>query len=405
MKKLAVVITHPIQYNVPWLLRLREMHIQVKVFYTWEQAGTGKVYDRGFGKEIEWDIPLLEGYEYTFVKNTAYRPGVNHFWGIINPGLIGEIESWEPDSLLVFGWNFHSHLQCLRYFHNKIPVYFRGDSVLIHEKRGLRKIARRLFLTWVYRHVDYALYVGKHNQSYYLKHGLRPSQLVFSPQAIDIERFSSPDDQYKALAATWKKELGIPSSHLTILFAGKVTKVKNPGFVLQLAEKCKDLPISFIMVGNGKLKESMKRRSAGNERIIFLDFQNQKMMPVVYRLGDVFIMPSLSETWGMGINEAMACGMPVMASEKVGCAADLVLENKTGISFGFHEINKCKEFLKACCEDKSLIHEMGMNSKSMIQLFSFTYILKSISRLLNTTSGKKYKVVPRPQDELAGAVL
>ena len=383
MKKLAIVTTHPIQYHVPWLVRLVEKQIHVKVFYTWEQSSKGNVYDPGFGKNIQWDIPLLEGYEYEFVHNSSSRPGTERFLGMVNPGLIEKIEAWGADSILVFGWNYYSHLQCLRHFHGKIPVFFRGDSVLLHEKRGLKKIARRLFLTWVYRHVDYALYVGTHNKSYYLKHGLKPSQLVFSPQAIDIDRFSEPDSDYTRHAQKWKKELGIPAHHITVLYAGKMTNVKNPYFILELAKACASLPISFIMVGNGHLKEDLQKRSAGNGNVLFMDFQNQSVMPAVYRMGDVFIMPSVSETWGMGINEAMACGRPVMASEKVGCAADLVLENKTGITFGVGDTEKCVRFLTGLCEDRGQLAEMGVSSTALIQFFSFSHIVDSVAQVLN----------------------
>jgi glycosyltransferase involved in cell wall biosynthesis len=302
---------------------------------------------------------------------------------MVNPGLIEKIESWKPDSILVFGWNYYSHLQCLRHFHGKIPVFFRGDSVLLHEKRGMKKIARRLFLTWIYRHVDYALYVGTNNKSYYLKHGMKPSQLVFSPQAIDIDRFSEPDTHYTLHAQEWKRELDIPSHHITVLYAGKMTSVKNPYFILELAKACKQLPVSFIMVGDGHLKEDLQKRAEGSGNVLFMDFQNQSVMPAVYRMGDVFIMPSVSETWGMGINEAMACGRPVMASEKVGCAADLVLENKTGITFSSGDTEKCVRFLAGICGDRSRLEEMGMSSTALIQFFSFSHIVDSVAQALN----------------------
>ncbi len=382
MKKLAIVTTHPIQYNVPWLVRLAERGIAIKVFYTYEQSSKGKVYDKGFGKDIKWDIPLLEGYDYEFVPNTSKKPGLESFLGIINPDLISSIEAWEPECLLVIGWNYYSHLQCMRYFHKRIPLYFRGDSVLLHEKTGLRKLARRIFLTWVYRHVDYAFYVGSNNKSYYLRHGLKPSQLVFSPQAIDIGRFSQPAETYKLLAQRWKQELGIPAGHLTILFAGKMTKVKNPFFLIDLAKACSHLPVSFILVGDGQLKDEVVRAASGQPNIYFKDFQNQSVMPAVYRMGDVYLMPSLSETWGMGINEAMACGIPVMASEQVGCAADLVLENKTGVTFRLGDTEKCVAFLRRLTESPLFLAEMGNCATALIQFFSFSHIVDSISRTM-----------------------
>ena len=145
MKKLAIITTHPVQYNVPWLVRLAEKGVDAKVFYTYEQSRSGEIYDTGFGKDIKWDIPLLEGYAYEFVPNTARRPGLDRFWGIVNPTLTARIESWKPDALLVIGWNYSSHLRCMRHFYGRIPVFFRGDSVLLHVKTNIRKFARRIF--------------------------------------------------------------------------------------------------------------------------------------------------------------------------------------------------------------------------------------------------------------------
>ncbi|MBS1662774.1 MAG: glycosyltransferase family 4 protein [Bacteroidetes bacterium] len=390
MKKLAVVATHPVQYHVPWLVRLGERDIHVKVFYTWEQSKNGIVFDSGFGKSIQWDIPLLEGYDHEFVTNTSRWPGLHHFKGLVNPDLISKIEEWGAEGVLVIGWNYHSHLRCMRHFHGKIPVYFRGDSVLLHEKPGPKKWARRLFLTWVYRHIDYALYVGRNNKAYFIRHGMKPSQLIFSPQAIDIDRFSQPNTFYTQGAQQRKAELGIPSNHLTVLFAGKMQPVKNPFYMAELARACQDLPVHFILVGDGKLKRYVEQRCQGMPNVTFMDFQNQRTMPIIYRMGDVYIMPSVSETWGMGINEAMACERPVIATDRVGCAADLVLEGITGITIERDDLKKSVAFIREMCGDRQRLEEMGHAARALIQLFSFTQVIDSIA--LAMKSAKKYRL-------------
>src|SRR5437773_3281444 len=102
MKKLAVITTHPIQYNAPLFAMLAQRrNVALKVFYTWGKTVLRKKYDPGFNKEIEWDIPLLEGYDYEFLENVAREKGSHHFNGIINPGIIRKITEWQPDALLV----------------------------------------------------------------------------------------------------------------------------------------------------------------------------------------------------------------------------------------------------------------------------------------------------------------
>ena len=385
MKKLAIISTHPIQYNAPLFRLLAQSgSIHPRVFYTWEQSGKGAKYDPGFGKKIEWDIPLLDGYEFEFVKNIAEDPGTQHFKGMINPGLNKVIEAWKPDALLVYGWSYDSHLKAIRHFHGRIPVLFRGDSTLLNEAPGIRRMMRRLFLTWVYRHVDYALYVGTNNKAYYLKHGMKERQLVLAPHAVDNDRFAGQDSERRQEAAEWKRQLGIKDNALVVLYAGKLETVKDPAFIVGLAEKWKDLPVNIVVVGNGHLEAELKERAKGLPNILFLDFQNQSRMPVVYRLADIFILSSRSETWGLGANEAMACGCGLMLSSQVGGAVDLVLEGVNGIVFPIGDYEKCTNFVRDLLAEPGRLDKIKTASREHVyQRFSFQGVVRSVEELCN----------------------
>ena len=132
--RLAIITTHPIQYNAPLFKQMNEGGIgfEIRVFYTWSQS-KDSLFDREFGRPVDWDIPLLAGYDYTFVENVSGDPGSHHFNGIINPTLLEEIEAWNAAAVLVFGWSFASHLKAIKHFNKKIPVLFRGDSTLMDE--------------------------------------------------------------------------------------------------------------------------------------------------------------------------------------------------------------------------------------------------------------------------------
>ncbi|MEO7684103.1 MAG: glycosyltransferase, partial [Gemmatimonadaceae bacterium] len=188
--RLGIVSSHPIQYNAPAFRALAaNPDLDVHVFYGWE--GPGSTIDPEFGRAVEWDIPLLDGYSHTFVPNVARDPGSHRFRGIDNPTLVGQIRAWHPDVLLIYGWAFASHLRVLRTFHGKVPILFRGDSTLLDERSLWRSAARRALLRWVYAHVDTALYTGQLNRAYFRAHGIRDDQLVWAPHAIDNDRFAS----------------------------------------------------------------------------------------------------------------------------------------------------------------------------------------------------------------------
>jgi glycosyltransferase involved in cell wall biosynthesis len=378
LRKLAIISSHPIQYNAPlFALLAKEDKIDLKVFYTWGIDSIKEKYDPDFQQSIKWDIPLLEGYQYQFLENTSKNPGSHHFKGIINPNLNQEIEKWGADIVWVWGWAFDSHLKALRYFKRKKEVWFRGDSTLIDEPKGLsvKKILRRVFLTWVYRYVDKAFYVGTHNKAYFIKHGLKETQLVYSPHAIDNDRFDDPKGTYKMQAVEWRKELGISENQKVILFAGKLETKKNPFFLISLAKELPSNEFKFVFVGSGPLEEDLKKQATKN--CIFLGFQNQKMMPIVYRLADVFVLPSIGpgETWGLAINEALACGIPVIASNKCGGAVDLI-NTETGFMYNGINLIECLDWIQEKLKTKQSV----IFNSTLIKKHSY----QTISRALKT---------------------
>lgn len=380
---LAIIITHPIQYYAPVFQLLAKL-CNLKVFYTWGKDVLKDKYDPGFGKIITWDIPLLEGYEYEFVKNIAKNPGSHAKDGINNPDLIKRIENWKADAVLVFGWNFISHLQAMKYFKGKIPVLFRGDSTLLDETSFLKKMVRKFYLSYVYRYIDYALYVGTANKKYYTYCGLKNEQLIFAPHAIDNNRFSSINENHQQFITQTKKEFQIKETDITFIFCGKFESKKNPLLLLRAFNNMAQQNVHLIFVGNGVLENEMKQEAIHNKQIHFLPFQNQSFMPAIYRLGDVYCLPSQGpgETWGLAINEAMASCKAVVASDKVGCAVDLVQEGVNGYIFKSNNQQDLLEKLILMSSSKEQLAIMGKKSFDLIQAWSFEAIADAVEKSL-----------------------
>ncbi|WP_235526214.1 glycosyltransferase family 4 protein [Pedobacter sp. Leaf216] len=374
MKKLAIVISHPIQYYSK-VFELLGKQCSLMVFYT---AGKidGLNYDAGFGKTIEWDIPLLEGYNYTFVKNLAKKPGYNHFAGIKNPDLITLIGQFEPAAILVYGWAYQSHLTVMRHFKGKIPVWFRGDSTLLDDRPGLKNLSRRFFLTWVYSHIDTAFYVGTANKAYFKAMGVANYKLIHAPHAVDNDRFGQSRQEE---VVKLREHLGITQNEILILYAGKFEEKKNPLILLEGFLNLNHSNTHLLFVGNGELEEKLKntalRQTQGdnrNERIHFMDFQNQLTMPVIYQACDLFCLPSKgpAETWGLTVNEAMAAGKAVLVSDKVGCAKDLIIDKENGFVFKSENLpdltNKLLKF-----ERNITLEQFGRKSIEIISSWNF----------------------------------
>ena len=384
MKKLAIITTHPIQYNAPLFKLLSKRGIiKIKIFYTWGQSRK-ELYDPGFSIVRSWDIPLLDGYDFEFINNISQDPGSDKYFGIINPTIISKIKGFHPDAILVFGWNFKSHLKIMRSFKGLIPVYFRGDSTLLDEQNSpfLRRLIRSIMLIWVYRFIDKALFVGIANKKYFLRHMVKKSQLVYAPHAIDNERFMNTDDIEFNIAEI-RKKYNLIENNFIFLFSGKLENKKNISLLISSFLNIANLNARLLIVGNGPEESELKKLAMYDNRIIFMDFQNQTKMPTIYRLANVFVLPSKGpgETWGLSINESMACGIPVIVSDKVGCAEDLV-STETGWIFPSGNSYLLTKILKKAFSQSEMIYKMGKNAQENIKKFNFDNIAIAIENLM-----------------------
>jgi len=385
-KKLAVVTTHPIQYHAPLYALLEQRGlIDIKVFYTWGESVLQDKFDPGFGKVIEWDIPLLKGYSYEFVENIAEDKGSHHFQGIINPGLIEAVDQYRPDAVLVYGWSFHSHLRLMRHYKGKLPVIFRGDSTLLDKSGFLQGLKRKLFLTWLYRYIDKALYVGKANYDYFRYASVPQKKLVFGPHAIDNTRFTCADAECKEKACDYRKHLNIAHDDAVFLFAGKFEPKKAPGQLLQAFTEA-GLParVHLLMAGNGPLEKVLKEKYGSHPQVHFIEFQNQASMPALYEMADVFVLPSVGpgETWGLAVNEAMANGKPVIVSDACGCAGDLVDNGVNGFACKAGNLSSLQNVLLSMIGLEPEWTRMGKASKDIIQRYSLENLAKAVESVL-----------------------
>lgn len=366
LRRIAIVLTHPIQYYSPLFKELAfRRTIEFKVFYTKYREST--LYDPGFQRNVSWDLPLLDGYNYEFsnVENVFESARKT----------IRSIEKYSPDGIIVFGWNFFAHFAIMHHFKGQVPIYFRGDSTLIDSCGWPKKIIRQLVLRFVYNFVDKAFYVGRQNKKYYQFAGLKESQLIYTPHAIDNDRFSKAVNLTKLRAIS--EQFGITLKTSTFLFVGKFESKKNPILLVNAFQKfANNEEVKLIMVGSGELEHELRIFEKMDSRIHVIPFQNQSDIPLYYHLCDTFILPSAGpeETWGLAVNEAMACSKAIIISNMVGCSDDLVVEGVNGYIFETGNADMLFDQMQKLI-DKEKSRKMGEASYTIIRNFSFNKIV------------------------------
>ncbi len=371
MARLAIVSTHPVQYNAPLFKRLAVTSgMDIKVFYSWE--GTSNQEDPEFGRAISWDLPLLDGYDWELIPNESSDPGTHHFTGLRNPEMTSRIADWNPDFILVYGWAWWTHLLVMRRFKGRIPLLFRGDSTRDSFngppwKRWLRWPS----LIWIYRHIDLALSPGQKNRSYLHMAGVKDNKIAYMPHTIETDRFS--DSSLQEAADKEREALGIPSDAVVFGFAGKLVPRKECGMLIcafrNLKAKAGQRP-HLLIIGEGPLRQSLVTAACGDPNIHFVGFKNQTEMPKTYRIADVVVVPSSIETWGLVVNEALASGRPVIVSDHVGAAPDLVARRRYGCVVAVGDGFALNEAMESWASSRTEVRALGKLAEQEAAAFS-----------------------------------
>lgn len=329
--RLGVLTSHPIQYQAP-LFRELARHVDLTVYFAHRQTAAGQAAS-GFNVAFEWDVDLLGGYEHRFLHNRAKHPSTDRYSGCDTPEIADEIRQGGFDAFLVTGWYLKSYWQAIRACRRHgVPVMVRGDSQLGTPRSRLKQALKEIVYPRVLRQFDASLYVGRKNREYLEHYGVPADRLFFSPHCIDNKAFSSRAAEIDRMAK--REQLGIKPDQKAVLFVGKLLDRKRPQDLIEALHvlRGQGVDVCAVFAGDGPLHGMLEAR--GNERgvpLVFLGFRNQTELPEAYATADVLALPSEgSETWGLVVNEALACGTPVVVSDAVGCAPDLVVERETG---------------------------------------------------------------------------
>ncbi len=384
MIRLAYFVSHPIQYQAP-LLRLisQEPDIELTVFF-YSDFSLRAYQDPGFGKLIQWDVPLTEGYNYQFLKCWGSKQRNSLLRQPIASNVYQLLKQGQFDAVWVHGWAWLCSLQAILVAEKlEIPVLLRGESNGIGEpSHPVKKKAKQIFLNWLFPKITAFLYVGTLNRQFYEKYGVNKERLFPMPYAVDNDLF-----QKQALVAHERQEslresLNLESGRPMILYAAKLIDVKRPqdllaAYRLLSSDGVQEPKPYLLFVGDGALRPQLEAaaKATGWNSIRFLGFRNQSEMPAMYDLCNVFVLPSSFEPWGLAINEVMNAGKAVVVSDQVGCVADLVVKGENGCIFPVGDIKLLAEGIQWAIANAEIA---GQASLKRIQTWSFSQNIAGI---------------------------
>jgi glycosyltransferase involved in cell wall biosynthesis len=400
--RLLIVGSHPVQYHTPLFQQLAaDPQLATEVLYL--SLPDARTQGLGFGVQFTWDVPLMEGYRWHRASSGRGRGITGGYAGVWLASPLLEL-GWgpsrlRPDAILLTGWHFlgmvqiHLLAQLLR-----IPVILRMDSNGARPRPWiLRQIYRLLFSG-----VAVGLPVGQANARWYRSHGVSADRLVASPHFIDNASFAAQAAARREQRLPLRERWHIPPQAFCFLFAGKLQAKKRPLALLEAMDRLRaelpsppPRPVHLLIVGSGDQEKTCRAEAeAKGLPVSFAGFLNQSEMAAAYAVSDCLVLPSdHGETWGLVVNEAMACGLPVVVSDLVGCQEDLVVPQGTGLVYRCGDTRALAACLATMAADPGAAERMGRAGRELVDQ-GFT--IEAAATGIRTAARGVLRPSPRP---------
>jgi len=371
--RVLAVATHPVQYMAPIFRRMaNHPALDLQVSYC-TLRGAEAAHDPEFDTSVKWDVLLLDGYSWTHVPN--HGSGVESFFGLFNPGLWKLIRAGNFDAVLCFtGYRCATFwISLLAAKLSKTAFLFGTDATTLAPRDGSRwKIMlKKILWPLLFRLADQVIVPSSGSLDLMLSLGLPSERVTITPYSVDndwwIQQSSRVDRT--ATRAAW----GASPNDAVILFCAKLQPWKRPLDLLRAFAKAKFSKALLVFAGEGPLRPQLESEAVAlgvSSRVRFLGFVNQSQLPAVYTSADLMVLPSEYEPFAVVVNEAMCCGCPVIASDHVGAARDLVAPVAAEFVFPSGNVDHLAAILKDAVTDRTRLQSVGRAALAHIQTWS-----------------------------------
>jgi glycosyltransferase involved in cell wall biosynthesis len=382
-RRLAIVASHVIQYQDPFFrLLAREPSIDLTVLYC-SRAGAEVYRDADMQTSLRWDIELLQGYQHTFLHNLGFGDGYTR---LINPGIVPALVRGEHDAVLFFlGWGSITSLLGIAACRVAgIPVLLYGDSSFPPPEDTWRARVRAFFIQAIFRLASGFMASGNLNASYYLHYGADERRLFLLPWAIDNDRFRRASRFEAGERRAMRARLGIAPEQIVFVYSAKLVARKDPMTLLRaMALMQHRNRASVVFLGHGDLRETLESFAREHSlNVYFAGFVNQTELPKYYAMCDAFVLPSLYEPRGAVINEAMACGLPVIVTDRCGSIGDIVVEGENAFIYPAGDATTLAGQMDALVSDSVLRARMAERSREIIDTWDFARGVEGVKQAL-----------------------
>lgn len=371
--RVLAVASHPVQYMSPIFRRMaKDARFDLHVAYC-SLRGAEPGLDPEFGSTVQWDVPLLDGYNWTHVPNRG--SGAESFWGLRNPGLRQLIRNGRFDAVLCYvGYVRASFWITYRAARASGAAFLFGtDATTLAARDGRRWKAKTKKYLWprLFRLADQVIVPSNATGELMRSLGIPDDRITLTPFVVDNDWWNEQAARAdrNATRASW----GVPPGSVVVLFCAKLQPWKRPIDLLLAFARARPDRSVLIFAGEGPLRDRLQAAAAAlriEDRLRFLGFVNQCQLPSIYVSADVMVLPSEYEPFAVVVNESMCCGCPVIASHSVGAARDLIASVAPDFIFPTGDITALARILDSVASQPESLRNAGRAARERMRMWT-----------------------------------
>jgi glycosyltransferase involved in cell wall biosynthesis len=371
--RVLAVCSHPVQYMAPLLRRMAQHpRLDLSVAYC-TLKGAQAAHDPEFNTTVQWDVPLLEGYSWQEIPN--HGSGAESFWGLNNPGLGKLIRVGKFDAVLCYlsyrcASFWISYFACRR--SGTAFIFGTDASSLVPRSGGTWKhTVKKALWPKLFSLADQVIVPSSATRELMLSLRIPEERITLTPYSVDNDWWmaQSHNVDREAVRAEW----GATPQACVILFCAKLQPWKRPLDLLRAFAQADHAHALLVYAGEGPQRPELERETAAlrvGDHVRFLGFKNQSELPAVYTAADLMVLPSEYEPFAVVVNEASCCSCPVVASDRVGAARDLIAPVDPTLIYPCGDVLALTRLLRNLLADRVRLLELGRAARRRMETWS-----------------------------------
>ena len=309
-------------------------------------------------------------FSHNVLPSWRWRAGRSSF--LINRGLWSALDKASPQVIICGGYNYVASWEALLWARRH-----RVAFVLWSESNGQDARRGRVWVEslkgYFLRHCDGFVGPGKASFEYLRSLGSPEARILTAPNAVDNSLFTIQAENTSAHANEFREKLKLPLRF--ILFVGRLVPEKGVFDLLEAYAKLETSlrsEVGLVFAGDGVCREELaqqaKRISPG--LVCFPGFAQREDLAGLYALAECLVLPTHCDPWGLVVNEAMACGLPIIVSSVAGCSTDLVEDGWNGYVVPPRDAEKLSVAMNSLVRQPELKQRMSRHSSERIRNYS-----------------------------------